>query len=350
MNYLKITKDIGYGDERKVEIDIKLSIEGKTDSFATTRFLGKEVEDVNEVSFENGMLNVHLVAKIPKKSVTSEKGQPLDMSYTPFFIENLLDNKRALSWSKAIGDPSANQLIYADLLFTAICLDACERTCKTTFPWCIGGAGSAAIQDAMINLIYDRKDFNANAHTAKDNVKALSNYGAYAAGSIGAVVGTGAVVTGVAGGTITAAGMATSAGVVAGAATSGAAALAGGAGMAGAASAAGATMAAGAEAAAAFGGVALGAAAAPITLTVASVGLAIMGVKGMIKSVESIVLKQQITVLQRYAELVQRGNIGTYCAKNELQFHEIWTELAEKCEACGASDIFDLESKIAVLL
>lgn len=351
MSKLCIYKDVGFGDERKVDLTIDLSLSGKVDSEVRTRLVVKDAKDDMSLTQNEDMLHIHICDKFSKKSVTSEKGEALDISYVPFFIDRVLNTDNKVFKANLSSENGCFQrLLYCDLLFIAVCLDACERTCKTVFPWYIGGSGSAYIQDGMLQIVKDRKDFNAKAKSGRDIAQATSGY-------VGGLVGTGAagaagmiVADGIAAGTITTAGMATSAGVMAGAVSSGATALAGGAGVAGAVSAGAATFEAGASAAAAFGGVAIGAAAMPVTLTVAATGLTIMAFKGMLNSIQNYVLKENMEILLRYSELVQRGNIGLYCAKNELRFHEIWTELADKCEALEASDIFDLEKKITELL
>lgn len=290
MNKLCIYKDAGFGDEKKIDLTIDLSLSGKVDSEVRTRLVVKDVKGDMSLTQDGDMLHIHICDKFSKKSVTSEKGESLDVSYVPFFIDRVLDTDNKVFKANLYNEDGCSQrLLYCDLLFIAICLDACERSCKTVFPWCIGGSGSVYLQDSMLQIVKDRKDFNAKAKSGRDIAQATSGY-------VGGLVGTEVA------------------------------------------------------AAAAFGGVAIGAAAMPVTLTVAATGLTIMAFKGMLNSIQNYVLKENMEILLRYSELVQRGNIGLYCAKNELRFHEIWTELADKCEALEASDIFDLEKKITELL
>lgn len=355
MSKLCIYKDVGFGDERKIDLTIDLDSSGKTDSVVRTRLVGKDVPNEKSCTTEGDIFHIHVCRKFDKKSITSEKGEELSVSYYPFFYEELLDPSGSI-WKKiskciALG---YQDLIVCDLLFIGICLDACDRTCKTVFPWQIGGATTASLQQTMLSIVSSRKDFNTKGTKGKDiaaNAAKYTGAAVYGSAGLGVAYTAGGVLTmAAADGMVTAAGMATSAGVVASAASSSAAALAGGAGAVGALSAGATTLEAGAAAASAFGGVTMGVVAAPVTIAAAAIGLTAMCFKFGNSALKNIIVKDPVRTIAKYSELVQRGNLGMYCAKNELRFNEIWTELAEKSEILGANDIFDLEEKIAELL
>lgn len=345
MSYLYISKDIGLGKESKIELDINLSISGKKDSRVQTRLLIKDEKNARNMNYDQDMLHIRIIEKIPKKTITSEKGEPLEICYVSYFIGDILQGDTLKSINKSVKDDNVARLVHCDLLFIAICLDACEHSCKTVFPWYIGGYGSIAVQLSMLDLMAARTDFEEKADTSKESVEATAGATAVVGGAAGVAAGATMAATSVVNGTVTAESLALTTKVVKDSINFGAGYLALGQPV----TAVKQTVAIGAMSSEFFG-ISVGAVAVPITWAASGVGLAIMGYKGYKSFVNIKDLKVNLSVIQKYAELVQRGNIGKYCANNELRFNEIWSELRDKCEICGAEDIFDLESKIEALL
>lgn len=93
MSYVVLQKDVGgLGDERKVELEIRLCLSGKVDSRVTQRYVSKEFKDCMDMAApEEDTFCIHLIKKLDKKTAKAvAAGDDVNLQFFPFVYGGVL--------------------------------------------------------------------------------------------------------------------------------------------------------------------------------------------------------------------------------------------------------------------
>lgn len=348
MGRLRLSKDIGAGGESRMQLIIDLSLDGKVDSYASLRFYYKEVKAGDTITRNGDILHIESVQKVKKLKVAEDgtvDTSSLEGS-VPDVFRDVVDShdvdKVVKEFSKNYVGPcdrkDIEQVVLFKLLFILSMISICKESCSTAFPCDIGGS-SIASAATQLKFLKDKK-FKRVCNAAVNTAAAVDVgvYGGFAA-STAALSSTELAGAGTAISTaITTASTGTA--VVAEGAAIETVATVGGAEIVALSTATGVSV--GAEA----GGAALaavGAAAVPAAIIVASTAIAIWAVHYSF-SIQGYL--DATAALMGYAEYIQNGNIAKYLEQNECEPHEVWRSLADVAEQSGAENIFELEQHI----